>query len=252
MEQKMNDTKEEMVIQATNHFTKIISTTEIREHYKPLHWGRNGLGDRFANKKYNYSVIYKKQPSKKYSENDADIIPPQLLAEFLNTHSGPGIIGIYVHSKRMNISQHPICTKITNYYKTRTCVMCGTKCEIVCDHKNDLYNDLRVLDIKTQNLEDFQCLCGHCNKLKGKVCAKERANERLFSAKDIDRYKQYPFEFPWEKKAFDKHDINCKKDTYWYDPVEFERKIFCYSTYVIPILNELKHKVKHNKLKLVS
>jgi hypothetical protein len=37
---------EELVIQATNNFTKIISTNEIKEKYKELYWGGNGVGDR--------------------------------------------------------------------------------------------------------------------------------------------------------------------------------------------------------------
>jgi hypothetical protein len=58
-----------------------------------------------------------------------------------------------------------------------------------------------------------------------------------------ERYKKYPIEFAWEKKVFDKYDIYCKNDTYWFDPVEFENKIYCYLCYVFPITNEIKRKV---------
>ena len=60
------------------------------------------------------------------------------------------------------------------------------------------------------------------------------------------KYQQHKFEFPWEKKIFDKTDINCKNDTYWFDPVEFHNKIDCYTSFVIPILNEIKRRVKNN------
>ena len=33
----------------------------------------------------------------------------------------------------------------------------------------------------------------------------------------------FDFEFTWEKKEFDIKDKDCKKNTYWYDPIEFNR-----------------------------
>ena len=62
---------------------------------------RNGIGDRWANKKFNYTVIYSKK-IRLYSENNDDIIPLELLNKFLENNSGNGIIGIFVHSKRTN------------------------------------------------------------------------------------------------------------------------------------------------------
>lgn len=40
------------------------------------------------------------------------------------------------------------------------------------------------------------------------------------------------------------YDKNGKKDTYWYDPIEFERKIYNYLLYTIPIINAIKRNVK--------
>ena len=111
---------------------------------------------------------------------------------------------------------------------------------------------MRVLDTKTQDLSDFQPLCNHCNLQKRQIAREEEETKKIYSAKNIQRYKKYNFEFPWEKKAFDKTDINCKNDTYWFDPVEFENKIFCYLSYIVPVVNEIKHKVKYNKLTLIS
>jgi hypothetical protein len=31
-------------------------------------------------------------------------------------------------------------------------------------------------------------------------------------------------------------------DTYWYDPVEFNKKIFQYMSYVLPVVNEIKQR----------
>ena len=72
----------------------------------------------------------------------------------------------------------------------------------------------------------------------------EYKTRKIYSAKNIERYKIFPFEFPWEKKIFDENDINCKIGTYWYDPIEFDRNIYHYLIYTIPIINEIKSKIK--------
>ena len=174
----------------------------------------------------------------------------KVLNQFLENNKGVGIIGIFVHSIRTNKQQRPISKNIHKEITSLLCVVCG-KQNIICDHKNDLYNDIRVLSLETQLISDFQPLCNHCNLQKRQICKIEEQTEKLFSAKNIQRYKVYPFEFPWEKKAFDKNDINCKNATYWFDPVEFNRKIYYYSVYVIPIINEIKYKIKTNKLRLI-
>jgi len=90
------------------------------------------------------------------------------------------------------------------------------------------------------------------NKLESAIELTEKQTEKLYSAKNIQRYKFYPFEFPWEKKVFDKNDTNCKVGTYWFDPVEFDKNIYYYSLYVIPIVNEIKSKIKTNQLRVIS
>lgn len=60
----------------------------------------------------------------------------------------------------------PIRKDIEKYHKQMGCVVCGSKSQLVTDHKNDVYNDPRVLDTNTQTKDDFQCLCTHCNLQK--------------------------------------------------------------------------------------
>jgi hypothetical protein len=246
-----NESLEELVIRLTNNFTTILSINDIKQH-KKLYWGGNGVGDRWANKKFNYSVIYSNKKPKNYSENEEDEIPQDKIKEFIDNNKGIGIIGIYVYSKRTNNQKRPINKIIHREITSNSCVICGSKSEIICDHKNDLYNDIRVLDTKTQHLDDFQPLCNHCNLQKRQIAREEEENKRIYSAKNIQRYKKYNCEFPWEKKVFDKSDINCKNDTYWFDPIEFENKIFCYLSYIVPIVNEIKRKVKNNKIEFIS
>lgn len=126
----------------------------------------------------------------------------------------------------------------------QSCIICGSNNEIIVDHKNDLYNDKKVLDIKTQTIDDFQSLCNHCNLQKRQICKDEKKYNKLYSAKNLLYFKVYDFEFPWEKKLFDIQDKDCKKDTYWYDPIEFHKKLYYYIKYKIPINNLVKKNIK--------
>ena len=239
---------EELIIQLSNNFTKIISRNEIKK-YKKIDWGNNGIGDRWANKKFNYTSVYNDK-IKTYSENDNDNVPEELIQLFRLEHPNmKGIIGIFVHSKRLKITKRPIKKEIDIVIKQNSCVSCGSNSDIICDHKNDLYNDEKVLDIHTQELSDFQPLCNHCNLQKRQICKDEVKNNRIYSAKNLQKYKIFHYEFPWEKKAFATDDITTKLDTYWYDPIEFNKKICYYSLYVIPIINEIKSKLRNGKLK---
>ena len=38
---------QDLVSEATSNFTKIVSTAEIKEKYKELYWGGNGVGDMY-------------------------------------------------------------------------------------------------------------------------------------------------------------------------------------------------------------
>jgi len=229
--------KIELVIRATNNFTKIISTKEIKTNYPELDWGQNGVGNRFANQKFNYSVIFRNKISR-YSDNDNDEIPAELLHEFRtnNTSASSGIIGIFVHSiKTRDANFRPINAQIKKAVVKNACVVCGTT-DTFCDHKNDLYNDMRVLNVNTQTIDDFQALCNHCNLQKRQVCKTEKQTKQIYSGKNIPQLKVWAFEFPWEKKAYDESDIDCKKDTYWYDPIEFMNKIQLYYPYYINVV----------------
>jgi hypothetical protein len=223
--------------------TKIIPIDIIKQH--PLiMWGNNGVGGRFAKKLFNYTSIQRTK-TQTHSENDFDEIPKEILELFSKEFKkGNGIKGIWVHSFRTNTEKRPIRKDIKKTISKKSCVICASKTEIVCDHKNDLYNDERVLNEKTQELSDFQPLCNHCNLQKRQISKDEYNNQKIYSAKNIERLGLYEFEFPFEKYAFDKNDIKCKAGSYWYDPVEFEKKIYYYSIYTIPIIKMVKKSKK--------
>ena len=54
---------EQLVLYLSENYTKIISIATIKQHPE-IYWGGNGVGDRWANKKFNYSVIYGNKKNK--------------------------------------------------------------------------------------------------------------------------------------------------------------------------------------------
>lgn len=105
------------------------------------------------------------------------------------------------------------------------CVVCGSKTNLVVDHKNDLYNDPRVLNIKTQVIDDFQCLCNHCNLQKRQVCKWTRKTGKRYSATRIPLLEPFGIDFIKGTEEFDPKDPQAMVGTFWYDPVEFMRHI---------------------------
>jgi hypothetical protein len=243
--------KVNLVKRLSNNFTKIIPRDECSKH-KEINWGNNGVGNRWCSKMFCYSAIKAKQYTLYNDLQGKAVIDEQKIKDFQKTfikshNIKQGIIGIYVHYElsQQNIDdmKRPIRDEIKTNIKSQPCVNCGSTSETVCDHKNDLYNDKRVLNTNTQSEDDFQCLCNRCNLLKRQACKVEKEINKLYSAKNIPKYKVFDFDFPWEMKDCNINDPDLKKDTYWYDPIEFNNKVYLYATITIPIIKEIKRKV---------
>lgn len=211
----------------SNNFTLIIPKTTLVK-YKELTWGNNGVGSRWARKIFNYTVIENKK-TKTYSENEDEKINEIEIKKFQENNKGVGIIGIMVHSIRINDnSERPINKNYNDYYKNLPCVTCGSNSDLIVDHKNDLYNNELVLNTKTQKKEDFQTLCNHCNLQKRQICKKEKETNKIYSGLNIpmfEVFKDEPFvnnnKFDWENENLDIKDKDSKKTSFWYDPVQF-------------------------------
>jgi ICEA Protein len=236
----------------SNNFNGIIPRDELKK-YKRLDLGNNGKGDRFAMRLFNYSSIYANGNTHLYSDNENDSIDTNLLVEFFQKNTferkGQSIVGIFLHSVKdkdrltRNIRQD-IKIKIIS----QSCVSCGSNSNIECDHKNDLNNDPRILNLKTQVESDFQPLCQHCNKQKRQAKKITRKERKIYSAKNILKFAILSFIFPWEMTKYDENDKDTLKDTYWYDPVEWMRKLALYMDYVRPVTRDIKRMVKNNTL----
>ena len=126
-----------------------------------------------------------------------------------------------INKEKVLGQNRPIRDDIHKYHKLNGCVVCGSLSDLVTDHKNDLYNDLRVLDRKTQNIDDFQCLCNHCNLQKRQIAKKTLATGRRYGATNIPQLAIFGVDFIEGDEGFDKDDVNAMVGTYWYDPVRF-------------------------------
>ena len=115
----------------------------------------------------------------------------------------------------------PIRKDIHSFHKAMGCVVCGSHSDLVTDHKNDLYNDLRVLDLKTQTAGDFQCLCNHCNLQKRQVARQVIKTGKRIGATTIPSLSIWGVDFVEGDETFDDKDTNAMVGTYWYDPIEF-------------------------------
>lgn len=122
-------------------------------------------------------------------------------------------------------ASRPIRQDIHAHHKAMGCVVCGSHSALVTDHKNDLYNDPRVLDKKMQTLDDFQCLCNHCNLQKRQVSKVTTENGKRIGATTIPQLALFGIDFVEGDSTFDPSDINAMVGTYWYDPVEFIKKL---------------------------
>lgn len=141
-----------------------------------------------------------------------------------NFNRGPTRKIVAIKMNGLNEKQNtnrPIRMDIRKALKHEACVACGSYSDIVIDHKNDLYNDPRVLDVRTQVIEDFQPLCNHCNLQKRAVSVKMRETGKRYPATNIPMLAPLGIDFTMGDETYDPNDVNATVGTYWHDPVEF-------------------------------
>lgn len=117
-------------------------------------------------------------------------------------------------------TNRPIGKDIRQYFKDSVCVVCGTK-DIIIDHKNDLYNDPRVLNIETQTKDDFQPLCNSCNLRKRQVCKKSKDSGVRYKATSIPMLSIFGIDYIEGNETLDISNPKAMVGTYWYDPKKF-------------------------------
>ena len=163
-----------------NNVSKWVTKDEIKSNFPNLDWGNNGVtrnGLLYKDDRYNWEF-------KRLNDNKNG----KILAIRING----------LNERTISNKNHPISDRIHKEIrdnKDSACVVCGSKSDLVTDHKNDLYNDPRVLSIKTQTLDDFQCLCNHCNLQKRQVSKKTRETKKRYGATNIPQLKVFGIDF---------------------------------------------------------
>ena len=189
-----------------NNVSKWVTKDEIKSNFPNLDWGNNGVtrnGLLYKDDRYNWE--FKRLNDKKNGK---------ILAIRING----------LNERTISNKNHPISDRIHKEIrgnKESACVVCGSKSDLVTDHKNDLYNDPRVLSEKTQTFEDFQCLCNHCNLQKREVSKKTRETNKRYGATNIPQLKVFGIDFISGDENYDPEDPNAMVGTYWYDPSAF-------------------------------
>jgi hypothetical protein len=232
----MTDSLVTQVKTMTNNYSEILSVEQAVK--LGIHGGPgNGSGDRMAiTKIFINTTIYggKRKPHTYPSEYDDGMDLSEYEGKIEDykksrIHNdlkmGGSTIGFIIHDINTNERElRPISDEIGACYRGKkcVCVKCGAK-KTVCDHKNDLYNDKRVLCIATQTKDDFQSLCNGCNLRKRAVNLKtKKEKKRQPPPPDI---MVFGIAFTVGDETYDPEDINAMVGTYWYDPIAFMKEI---------------------------
>lgn len=110
-----------------------------------------------------------------------------------------------------------ICDEI----RKRRCVMLGINgtsenTTIEVDHKDGRKNDMRVSDLKSQSIDDFQPLCKAANDIKRQICKNCKLTDKRWDARNIEG-NPYSFYDGDENYTEEQGCVGC----YQYDPVEY-------------------------------
>ena len=217
----------------TSKTTRFVIKDEFIDEYLPLYFKNGGDWCRNSNMKYTpYKLATMKANGKKINLlwNATDEEKISVEADFkANCKIIKGNNHVYYFKifgiKNEESSGRPISKDIIEYHKKLPCVNCGSNFELQCDHKNGLYNDPRVLDMKTQTKDDFQSLCRHCNCQKRQIEKKTRETSKRYGATNIPSLAIFNIDFIEGDDTVNVKDINALKGTYWYDPIEFMKHV---------------------------
>lgn len=204
---------------------------DMEKIHQTLKLGNGGswcrLDGKFG-KKYKVMTI-KQNGSMRFSWNIDQVEVREFKNRYKNLDYGPGVKIRYIKlfGFRNGIAtSRSIREDIRLHYKNLPCVCCGSNHNIEIDHKNGLYNDLDVLNLKTQKTEHFQPLCKHCNDQKRTSINYTKKTHKRYPASKIPMLEHIGVDFTHGNEYFDGFDKNWSVGTFWYDPVEFLKCIF--------------------------
>ena len=74
-------------------------------------------------------------------------------------------------------------------------------------------------------MTDFQPLCKHCNDQKRQTCVWQKSNTKRYPATMIPQLAVFKIPFTKGTDELNENDIDGLVGTYWYDPVDFMKKV---------------------------
>ena len=216
------------------HTTRWVNINEFVGEFSTLYQKNGGLGrgwDRWykiLKVKNDRTIVWTWEPTKEEEENilsnlDTYLKLKKIYFPVQGTPSAHLLIKICGQQNK-NINR-PIRKDIRNFYSKEPCSVCANISNLVCDHKNDLYNNPRVLDTKTQLFSDFQSLCNHCNLQKRQIAKITKRTGLRWKATNIPHMKHWGVDFTRGGEQYDPNDPDAMVGTYWYDPIQFHKDV---------------------------
>jgi len=208
--------------------TRFVSIEELKEQNKDLIFNNGGPWCRFDGsfgKKYkavkvfsNLRIQYSWDP-----EDDEKQAIGQEVSQFPKKKvSGNPIAYLkVVGEKSFEQTTRAIRKDIRDVLIKQPCVVCGSSSSLEIDHKNGLYNNPRVLNLKTQVVEDFQTLCKHCNDQKRQTYKWQTKHNKRYPAELIPMLAALKISYTEGNETLNKDDPDAMIGTFWYDPVAF-------------------------------
>lgn len=212
--------------------TRFVCTTEFTGRYESLQCGNGGSWCRFdgpLGKQYKLITVKRNgtvRCSWEPTEEELMRIQQEIEQTQIRFGKGTDILLIRICGEQSNTFGRMIRKDIRDAICKLACVVCGCTTNIECDHKNDLYNDPRVMNPSTQVMDDFQPLCKHCNDQKRQVVKKTKELGKRYGATNIPSLKALGApDFTVGTEYFDSKSISALVGTYWYDPVDFMNRV---------------------------
>jgi adenine-specific DNA-methyltransferase len=211
--------------------TVFVESSQFVGNYSRLHLGNGGSWCRFDSvfgRMYkvctvSYSGIFRYSWDVSYKEKE-DLKLLELKLE-KSKIKGPTLRLIKICGLLEKINPKRIRKDIRDLVIKNSCVSCGSNHNIEPDHKNGLYNNPRVSNLKTQTVDDFQALCKHCNCQKRYTYTWQTTNSKRYPARLIPAIGVFETDFVCGGEKFDPDSVDAMVGTYWYDPIQFMKEI---------------------------
>lgn len=129
---------------------------------------------------------------------------------------GNKVVSIKLDGKNKNQKNRAISESIKKNINKKPCAILNINSNIECDHKDGMYDDSRVADVRQQKEDDFQPLSKAANGAKRTHCNNCKDTGKRFDATRLG------YSAPFTKGDADtKSCVGC----YWYDPKAFNKLI---------------------------